>query len=345
MISRDFKAVELLGKGVFSVVIRAQDLREESEKMKTALTASKVHGSGCVAIKVIRNNDMMQRVGEKELLVLKQLTDNDPDDKKRVVRLMMSFEWRNHLCLVLEPMFLNVRKVIRKFGGQKNGLSLEAATSYTKQMMVGLQHLHKNNIIHADLKPDNLVVNQKMNLLKVCDLGSAIFFREAKDYEGTTELVSRYYRAPEIALGSPKACTAAIDVWSAGCCSFEMFVGKILFGNTPENNSLLKRHQEVRGPFPRKIIKQCSCRDIYFDGDFNFLSFEKDKVSNKDTIRVVSFTKVSKELDRHLLKSQKDVDKQHLGLLKEFLEKSLVLDPNRRIEVGQSLRLPLMRLR
>ncbi len=58
---------------------------------------------------------------------------------------------------------------------------------------------------------------------------------------------------------------------------------------------------------------------------------------------MASFSKVSKELERHLYKSEKGVDKQHLGLLKEFLEKTLVLDPTKRIDVGQALRLPLMR--
>ena len=56
------------------------------------------------------------------------------------------------------------------------------------------------------------------------------------------------------------------------------------YGNSPENNSLLKKHQEIRGPFPRKMLKHCSCRDIYFDGDFNFLSFEKDQVKNMPKI-------------------------------------------------------------
>jgi hypothetical protein len=76
---------------------------------------------------------------------------------------------------------------------------------------------------------------------------------------------------------------------------------------------------------------------------FSLSSFVLFQVSNKETIRVASFNKVSKELERHLYKSEKGVDKQHLGLLKEFLEKTLVLDPTKRIEVGPSLRLPLMR--
>jgi hypothetical protein len=69
------------------------------------------------------------------------------------------------------------------------------------------------------------------------------------------------------------------------------------------------------------------------------------KASHKDTIRIIPFIKATKEIERHLHKSQKDVDKQHLALLKDFLDKTLVLDPQRRIDVTQSLRLPLMRLR
>jgi len=55
--------------------------------------------------------------------------------------------------------------------------------------------MRKANILHADLKPDNLLVNDARNILKICDLGSA---SDASENEITPYLVSRYYRAPEI---------------------------------------------------------------------------------------------------------------------------------------------------
>ena len=62
-------------------------------------------------------------------------------------------------------------------------------------MFLGLALMRKANILHADLKPDNLLVNDARNILKICDLGSA---SDASENEITPYLVSRYYRAPEI---------------------------------------------------------------------------------------------------------------------------------------------------
>ena len=64
-------------------------------------------------------------------------------------------------------------------------------------MFLGLSLLRKCNILHADLKPDNVLVNESRNMLKICDLGSA---SDASENEITPYLVSRFYRAPEISM-------------------------------------------------------------------------------------------------------------------------------------------------
>lgn len=105
---------------------------------------------------------------------------------------------------------INLREVLKKFG-RDVGINLRAVRSYAQQMFLGLSLLRKCNILHADLKPDNILVrivhrfwpfstdllqvNDARNVLKICDLGSAA---EASDSEITPYLVSRFYRAPEI---------------------------------------------------------------------------------------------------------------------------------------------------
>ena len=106
---------------------------------------------------------------------------------------------------------INLREVLKKFG-RDVGINLKAVRAYAQQMFLGLSLLRKCNILHADLKPDNVLVsswllryqhkcvnllqvNESRNVLKICDLGSA---SDAAENEITQYLVSRFYRAPEI---------------------------------------------------------------------------------------------------------------------------------------------------
>jgi serine/threonine-protein kinase PRP4 len=79
------------------------------------------------------------------------LRDADPQNNKHVVRLMSHFTHKDHLCLVFNAAHLNLRQVIKKFGGV--GLSLPAVKAYARQMFCGLHHLKACGILHGDLKP------------------------------------------------------------------------------------------------------------------------------------------------------------------------------------------------
>ncbi|KAL8707120.1 MAG: hypothetical protein Q9220_007797 [cf. Caloplaca sp. 1 TL-2023] len=100
-------------------------------------------------------------------------------------------------------------------------------------MFLGLSPLRRCNLLHADLKPDNVLINESHNVLKVYDLGSS---SDASENEVTPYLVSRFYRAPEIILGVP--FDFAIDVWSIGCTLFELYTGRILFTGRSNNQML-----------------------------------------------------------------------------------------------------------
>lgn len=93
------------------------------------------------------------------------------------------------------------------------------------QILSGLNHMHKAGVLHRDLKPSNLLINSDCQL-KICDLGLARSMY--LDDNGMTEyVVTRWYRAPELLLGS--AYSDGVDLWAAGCIFAEMLGRKPLF--------------------------------------------------------------------------------------------------------------------
>jgi serine/threonine-protein kinase PRP4 len=185
------------------------------------------------ALKILRNQEIMLKSGEREKVILEQLNKTDPHDKKHILKYKGSFEIGKHLVLIFEPMDINLREALKQYGRGK-GLSLEAVRSYGMQLFIALNHLKKNRIIHADIKPDNILMSKDTKVVKLCDFGTAFPVEENTLVE---YLVSRYYRAPEIVIGF--TYDYAIDMWSMACTLYEIYTGRFLFDGR-SNNEMLK---------------------------------------------------------------------------------------------------------
>ena len=210
----------------------------------------------------------------KEVRILQKLAAIDPEDKRHIVRLISHFEYKEHLCMVFESLDMNLREVIQRFG-RNVGLNLRAVRAYTHQIFLALALLRKAEIIHADLKPDNILVNETKTVLKICDLGSA---SELKDSEITPYLVSRFYRAPEIILGQPH--DYALDVWSAGCTAYELYTGKVLFPGK-SNSQMLLLMQDLKGKLTNRQLRRGHLTDRYFDTNDKALDCRSSEVSKQ----------------------------------------------------------------
>eukprot|EP00929_Paragymnodinium_shiwhaense_P050657 TRINITY_DN25508_c0_g1_i1.p1 TRINITY_DN25508_c0_g1~~TRINITY_DN25508_c0_g1_i1.p1 ORF type:complete len:631 (+),score=200.52 TRINITY_DN25508_c0_g1_i1:72-1964(+) len=314
-----YKVVEdKCGQGVFSNVVKAKD----------AVTGQ------MVAIKIMRTNDMMRKAAEKEIELLKLLNRTDKGNKKNVIRLMKEFDYRDHLCLVFECMWDNLRMALKKYTKDK-GMSMRAVRAYTKQLVVALHHVHRCDIIHADIKPDNILISAGHNLVKICDLGSAMYTREM---EQTPYLVSRFYRAPEICIGAKYGPPS--DTWAMGCSLFEIFTGKILFRGK-SNNDMIKCFMEVKGKLPHKMIKTGMCWKQHFDDNLDFKYIDSDKVTRKKILKTITDCSAKKNIAEMVLqrvgpekqKSENKDDQLYVKKAKQFadlIEKMTTLDPERR---------------
>ena len=97
---------------------------------------------------------------------------------------------------------------------------------YMYQLCRSLAYLHSTGICHRDIKPQNLLVDPRSHVLKLCDFGSAKALIPGEP--SVAYICSRYYRAPELIFGATEY-TSAIDVWSSGCVAAELLLGHPLF--------------------------------------------------------------------------------------------------------------------
>ncbi|VDK65161.1 unnamed protein product [Onchocerca ochengi] len=155
---------------------------------------------------------------------------------KNIIRLLYKFSQSypdQKICtaLVFDFFPMNLHEVRERYGP----LSILDVKLYIWQLFRGQAHLEKNNVCHRDIKPQNLLVDHKSGMLKISDFGSSKIM-----HEKTTSYhyhVTRYYRAPELILGSVQY-RCEIDRWSCGCVFGELLKNHVLFPGRTTHHQL-----------------------------------------------------------------------------------------------------------
>ncbi|KAI9272139.1 kinase-like domain-containing protein [Helicostylum pulchrum] len=236
-----YEILDVLGRGSFGQVVKCFDHKT----------------STMVALKLIRNKKRFHAQAITEVNILKKLTEWDPHDKYNVIQMTDHFYFRNHLCIGFECLSMNLYEFIKSNHFQ--GFSLSLIRKMSMQILESLLLLAHYNVIHCDLKPENIMLRHPAKSeIKVIDFGSSCFESE-RVY---TYIQSRFYRSPEVILGL--SYHKAIDMWSVGCIAAELYTGLPLFPGENEQEQL-SCIMEVMGLPDRHLIERCSRKKLFFD--------------------------------------------------------------------------------
>ncbi|CAJ1953555.1 unnamed protein product [Cylindrotheca closterium] len=351
----DYRVQKRLGQGTFAQVF--QCLHLQTGKL--------------VALKIVKNKAAYARQASIEIDVLRALktkigsdgneltvdqttfkgsssdgnrgTGSEGDEHDYMVDLVCYFLYKSHLCLVFELLGQNLYDVLK----QRNfrGLRLSVVRSVIRQAVHGIVELAKHDVIHCDIKPENILLvnedgitqvgnreysdntlpassasiptqtvmrtqpqykiatvpppnmtanqtarpqasftsassisenaatNTHCHRIKLIDFGSACF----KGQTMQTYIQSRFYRSPEVLIGLPY--DSAIDIWSLGCVTAELFLGLPILPGVHEHDQL-GRILEMISTLPEWMLEQGSKAPIFFNKE---TSFDADTIDEGHT--------------------------------------------------------------
>ncbi|KAK2195756.1 bifunctional Protein kinase domain/Mitogen-activated protein (MAP) kinase [Babesia duncani] len=220
-ILKRFRILQKLGKGAYGIVWKAVDRNTEE----------------VVALKKIfdafRNSTDAQRT-YREIMFLQKLRKCH-----NIVELKSVFPAQNDkdVYLTFEFVDTDLHAVIR------SNILEEVHKKYiTYQLIKAVHFIHSGDLLHRDLKPSNILLNAKCNI-KLADFGLArsVAQDEESDFVPilTDYVATRWYRAPEILVGSRKY-TKGVDMWAIGCILAELLISKPLFPGSSTINQFAK---------------------------------------------------------------------------------------------------------
>ena len=125
----------------------------------------------------------------------------------------------------------------------QTNLTENEARFYFKQIINGVEYIHRNHISHRDLKPENILIDSN-NLIKIGDFGLSNLMKDGKLMK--TACGSPFYAAPEI-VGERKYEGTSVDIWSSGVILYALIVGCLPFDD--DNITLLYKKIERKNEF------------------------------------------------------------------------------------------------
>ncbi|VDP43437.1 unnamed protein product [Heligmosomoides polygyrus] len=213
----DYVKLDKIGEGTYGVVYKAR--HKTTDQM--------------VAIKKIRlefEDEGIPATAIREISMLQELANPN------IVQFIGISLQENRLYLIFEFIMMDLRRYLDQLPEDER-LPPQTVQRFAFQMCQALCFMHQRRVLHRDLKPQNLLVDEN-NVIKVADFGlSRSVGIPVRIY--THEVVTLWYRAPEILLGAPRYA-AAVDVWAIGCILAEIVLKQSLFRSDSEIDQLFQ---------------------------------------------------------------------------------------------------------
>ncbi|XP_057772923.1 probable serine/threonine-protein kinase At1g54610 [Salvia miltiorrhiza] len=199
-----YTKIDKVGQGTYSNVYKARD--KDSGKL--------------VALKKVRfdtSEPESVKFMAREIMILQKL------DHPNILKLegLATSRMQYSLYLVFDYMYSDLSRMLSR---PEERLTEPQIKCYMQQLLSGLQHCHERGVLHRDIKGSNLLIDRN-GMLKIGDFGLSNLFNPERKRPLTSRVVTLWYRAPELLLGSTDY-GVGIDLWSAGCLMAEMYAGR-----------------------------------------------------------------------------------------------------------------------
>ena len=308
-----------LGKGAYAVVFKAVD-----KKTKEVVALKKIFDA-------FQNATDAQRTF-REIMYLQALST--PKQHPNIIRLRNFLKAENDkdIYLVFDFMETDLHAVIRA-----NILEAVHKQFIVFQTLKALRFCHSCQLLHRDMKPSNLLLNEEC-VLKIADFGLARTVKDAEKASAensvlTDYVATRWYRAPEIILGST-SYTKAVDMWALGCIVAEMFTGKPLLPGSSTIDQLDKILSVCGKPSATAIAAMKS----NFAAQMIDTQCTKNKIPGPWPSKAEADAHRRAALQELMIKACPSLDPAVVDLVNGMLD----IDPSTRMTVEQALAHPWM---
>lgn len=305
MIYARYRVLRFVGQGTFGTVLECYDTKRKKS----------------VAVKVIRSVEKYMDAGYNEIDIHDTLREMGSVCH---VRLLKYFEIEDHLFLVFDLMNETLDERLERVGP-----SLQFCKHIGYQLLKALQHCHAQNLIHTDIKPENVMFDtNNENDMYLIDFGNALVSTSVHALERTYVITTQEFRAPEVILGL--VWNTPVDIWSAACVLYELATGDQLFP-TSDPLEQLARMEKLIGV----RMEQMMCLYAYESSD------EKNnrKYTTESRLNWPNGAVSQESIDR--VSAQRSLTSMNLDSdLVDLLRRMLMFDPSQRITAKQAIEHP-----